>query len=31
MEGQTLILDGGWTVYNYLESWLAKSKQNQGG
>jgi NAD(P)-dependent dehydrogenase (short-subunit alcohol dehydrogenase family) len=25
MEGQTLVVDGGWTAYGYLESWLDKS------
>jgi 3-oxoacyl-[acyl-carrier protein] reductase len=23
--GQTLVIDGGWTAYGYLESWLARS------
>jgi 3-oxoacyl-[acyl-carrier protein] reductase len=27
MEGQTIVLDGGWTAYGYLESWLAKNRQ----
>jgi NAD(P)-dependent dehydrogenase (short-subunit alcohol dehydrogenase family) len=26
VEGQTIVLDGGWTAYGYPESWLAKSK-----
>jgi 3-oxoacyl-[acyl-carrier protein] reductase len=26
MEGQTIVLDGGWTAYGYLESWLTKSQ-----
>jgi NAD(P)-dependent dehydrogenase (short-subunit alcohol dehydrogenase family) len=26
MEGQTIVIDGGWTAYGYLESWLAKSR-----
>jgi 3-oxoacyl-[acyl-carrier protein] reductase len=26
IEGQTLVIDGGWTSYGYLESWLAKSR-----
>ena len=26
MEGQTIVVDGGWSAYNYLESWLAKGK-----
>jgi 3-oxoacyl-[acyl-carrier protein] reductase len=26
MEGQTLVIDGGWSAYGYLESWLAKNK-----
>jgi gluconate 5-dehydrogenase/2-deoxy-D-gluconate 3-dehydrogenase len=30
MEGQTIVIDGGWTAYGYLESWLAKSKQIPG-
>lgn len=25
--GQTIVVDGGWSSYMYLESWLAKSKQ----
>lgn len=25
--GQTIVVDGGWSAYMYLESWLAKSKQ----
>jgi NAD(P)-dependent dehydrogenase (short-subunit alcohol dehydrogenase family) len=25
--GQTIAIDGGWSAYMYLESWLAKSKQ----
>jgi NAD(P)-dependent dehydrogenase (short-subunit alcohol dehydrogenase family) len=31
MEGQTIVIDGGWTAYGYLESWLAQSRQNQSG
>ena len=31
MEGQTLIIDGGWTAYGYLESWLTKSGRNPDG
>ena len=31
MEGQTLVIDGGWTAYGYLESWLAKSRRNPDG
>ena len=27
MEGQTMVIDGGWTAYGYLESWLKQSKQ----
>jgi NAD(P)-dependent dehydrogenase (short-subunit alcohol dehydrogenase family) len=27
IEGQTIVVDGGWTAYGYLDSWLAKSKQ----
>ena len=27
MEGHTIIVDGGWTAYTYLESWLANSKK----
>lgn len=27
IEGQTMVVDGGWTAYGYLESWLAKSQQ----
>lgn len=30
MEGQTIVIDGGWSVYGYLESWLAKSRQIPG-
>jgi 3-oxoacyl-[acyl-carrier protein] reductase len=30
MEGQTIVIDGGWSAYGYLESWLAKSKQIPG-
>jgi len=30
MEGQTIVIDGGWSGYGYLESWLAKSKQIPG-
>lgn len=26
MEGQTIVVDGGWTAYGYVESWLAKSR-----
>jgi len=27
IEGQTIVIDGGWTAYGYLESWLTQSKQ----
>jgi NAD(P)-dependent dehydrogenase (short-subunit alcohol dehydrogenase family) len=27
IEGQTIVVDGGWSSYMYLESWLEKSKQ----
>jgi len=27
IEGQTLIVDGGWSAYNYLQSWLEKARQ----
>ena len=27
MEGQTMVLDGGWSAYGYTDSWLAKSRQ----
>jgi len=27
MEGQTMVVDGGWSAYGYLESWLAKHRQ----
>ena len=27
IEGQTIVVDGGWSAYNYLQSWLEKSKQ----
>ena len=30
MEGQTIVIDGGWSGYGYLESWLAKSRQIPG-
>lgn len=30
MEGQTLVIDGGWSAYGYLESWLAKSRRIPG-
>jgi 3-oxoacyl-[acyl-carrier protein] reductase len=30
MEGQTIVVDGGWTAYGYLESWLKKSEQTPG-
>ena len=26
MAGQTIVIDGGWSVYGYLESWLSKSR-----
>jgi 3-oxoacyl-[acyl-carrier protein] reductase len=26
INGQTMVIDGGWTAYGYLESWLANSK-----
>jgi NAD(P)-dependent dehydrogenase (short-subunit alcohol dehydrogenase family) len=29
IQGQTIVVDGGWTAYGYPESWLAKSKQVQ--
>jgi 3-oxoacyl-[acyl-carrier protein] reductase len=29
MEGQTLVIDGGWSAYGYLESWLAKSRRTE--
>ena len=31
MEGQTLVIDGGWSAYGYLESWLAKSRRTTDG
>jgi len=31
MAGQTLVIDGGWTAYGHLESWLAKSRRIPGG
>lgn len=31
IEGQTIVIDGGWTAYGYLESWLAKSGRNPDG
>jgi len=30
MEGQTIVIDGGWSAYGYLESWLAKSRRIPG-
>jgi NAD(P)-dependent dehydrogenase (short-subunit alcohol dehydrogenase family) len=27
MEGQTIVVDGGWSSYGFLESWLEKAKQ----
>jgi 3-oxoacyl-[acyl-carrier protein] reductase len=27
IEGQTIVIDGGWTAYGYLESWLAKNRR----
>jgi NAD(P)-dependent dehydrogenase (short-subunit alcohol dehydrogenase family) len=29
MEGQTLVIDGGWSAYGYLESWLEKSRRTE--
>jgi NAD(P)-dependent dehydrogenase (short-subunit alcohol dehydrogenase family) len=29
--GQTIVVDGGWTAYGYLESWLARSKTGKQG
>jgi NAD(P)-dependent dehydrogenase (short-subunit alcohol dehydrogenase family) len=29
IQGQTIVVDGGWTAYGYPESWLAKTKQVQ--
>ena len=26
IEGQTIVVDGGWTAYEYLESWLDKAR-----
>jgi NAD(P)-dependent dehydrogenase (short-subunit alcohol dehydrogenase family) len=26
IEGQTIVVDGGWTAFGYLESWLEKAK-----
>jgi NAD(P)-dependent dehydrogenase (short-subunit alcohol dehydrogenase family) len=31
MEGQTLVIDGGWSAYGYLESWLANSRRIPDG
>lgn len=28
MEGQTIVLDGGWAAYGYTDSWLVKSRQS---
>jgi hypothetical protein len=25
INGQSIVIDGGWTAYGYLESWLKKS------
>ena len=27
--GQTIVVDGGWSVYMYIESWLEKSRDNK--
>ena len=27
IEGQTIVIDGGWTAYGYLESWLSKNRR----
>ncbi|MGD0781111.1 MAG: 3-oxoacyl-ACP reductase family protein [Dehalococcoidales bacterium] len=27
--GQTIVVDGGWTAYGYLESWLGNNKSNK--
>jgi NAD(P)-dependent dehydrogenase (short-subunit alcohol dehydrogenase family) len=27
IEGQTIVVDGGWSAYNYLQSWLEKTRQ----
>ncbi len=29
INGQTIVIDNGWTAYGYLESWLANSKASQ--
>ncbi len=29
--GQTIVIDGGWTAYGYLESWLKNSRRIPGG
>jgi len=26
--GQTIVIDGGWTAYGYLESWLRDTKSH---
>lgn len=26
IQGQTIVVDGGWTAYGYLESWLEKAR-----
>jgi hypothetical protein len=31
MEGHTIVIDGGWSAYGYLESWLANSRRIQEG
>ncbi len=31
INGQTIIIDGGWTAYGYLESWLARKRPDSGG
>jgi NAD(P)-dependent dehydrogenase (short-subunit alcohol dehydrogenase family) len=28
IEGQTIVVDGGWTAYEYLESWLDKARKS---
>ncbi len=30
IEGQTIVVDGGWTAFGYVESWLRKAGQGAG-
>jgi NAD(P)-dependent dehydrogenase (short-subunit alcohol dehydrogenase family) len=30
IEGQTIVVDGGWTAFGYVESWLRKAGREAG-